>query len=252
MKKLLLYLITLTLLMANQDYPEIFSQLGTPLYKADKAFTKLPSNQQYSFDVAAYHKHQAKALELYKSGDKGAYFKALRALSKEHDKIISTVKKELSNAIKNKDYTYFLAISNAQIDVLYQQESFKKLNYDYYLQNREKGESAYLEKRIRAQKGYENRYGRDISTHQNQYASSPSHHQRQNRVILLSTTWCGVCKKAKRSLKEHGIRYTEYDAENSSKGKSLMQKYRGTGYPTFIIGNESMSGYSLSWIKQRL
>jgi len=252
MNKLLLYLMSVAILMANNNYPEVFSQLGTPLYKADKAFAKLPINQQYSSDVSNYHQSQVKALELYKQGDNPAYFKALRALNEKHDKIVSSVKRELSNAIKNKDYNYFLSLSNAGLDTLYKQESFKALNYEYYIQNRTHGESEYLEKRIKTEQAYDKRYGIDISGQG--YTSSPStsHHKVQKRLVLLSTTWCGACKKAKRSLKEEGIRYIEYDAEKSSKGRSLMNKFHGTGYPTFIIGNDSTSGYSLSWIKQRL
>ena len=74
----------------------------------------------------------------------------------------------------------------------------------------------------------------------------------QKKLILLSTTWCGACKSAKKDLKANGINFIEYDAEKSNKGKNLMRQYKGKGYPTLIIGEESFTGYSRQWVQQRL
>lgn len=74
----------------------------------------------------------------------------------------------------------------------------------------------------------------------------------QKELILLSTTWCGACKNAKNYLKTKGIPFTEYDAEKSEQGRSLMKKYNGRGYPTLIIGDESISGFDSRWVEERL
>ena len=248
MKHLFLLLFTASMLLANPPYPELFSQLGTPLYEAGKQFSKLPNNRQYSFDVSEYHKNQAKALELNNSGDKQAYFKALRELSKDHDKIISTLKREIMNAIKNDDYDSFISLSNAGIDIVYTQESFKKLNYDYYLTNRQKVRSPYLEKRIRSEKGYQKMYGVDISSSSFTASRSSTHHKRPNKVILLSRPGCGYCVKAKDFMRSQGISFTEYNIHSSSKGKSLFAKHNGSGIPLIIIGDEVIRGYSTAAI----
>ena len=42
-------------------------------------------------------------------------------------------------------------------------------------------------------------------------------------VKLLTTTWCGVCKRAKAYLAGKGVYYSEYDVETSEIGK---QEYK--------------------------
>jgi len=75
---------------------------------------------------------------------------------------------------------------------------------------------------------------------------------KQTKLILLTTTWCGACKRAKQYLREKRIPFTEYDAEKTEQGRSLMKKYKGRGYPTLIIGNDSMAGFDPRWVKERL
>jgi len=252
MKLILLLFLNTIFLLANTNYPELFSQLGTPLYEADKKFSALPKNQQYSFDVSKYHINQEQALSLYESGNKPGYFKALRSLSKDYHKIIAIIKREMTNAIKKNDYIYFISLSNAGIDSLYQQESFKSQSYAFYLQNRDKGESTYLEKRIQSEKGYQKLYGIDISS--NSYSSTPtqSHHKRQKKVVLLSSPGCGYCIKAKAFMRSQNINFTEYNVRASAEGKSLFRKYKGTGVPLIIIGDEVIRGYSKSSILSAL
>ncbi len=244
MKSIIFTLLITLSLHAGTTYPELFSQLGTPLYKADKLFSKLPQSPNYSHLLESYHIDKTDALKLYESGNKQAYFKALRSLNQAYDNIITVLKQELHNAIKTDDYARFLGISDAGIDALYEQRSFESSTMQYYLSHKQYGESAYLNKRIQMDKGYEKQYGIDISTQNMAY--------RQNPLILLSTTWCRQCRYAKQYLREKGIVYTEYDAEKSQKGRELMKRYKGTGYPTFIIGNESTSGLRTKWLDERL
>jgi glutaredoxin len=55
-------------------------------------------------------------------------------------------------------------------------------------------------------------------------------------VIIYSTQWCGVCKKAKRYFKEKKIPYEEYDVEHSEKGKRDFKRLQGTGVPILLVG----------------
>ena len=244
MKQLLLYVLFSAILLADNSYPELFSQLGTPLYKANMAFARLPYNQRYSSNIILYDKHQSEALALYGKGDKPAYFKVLRALSKEHDTIVSILKRELSTAIDNNDYNYFLSLSNAGIDDMYTQESFKSLNYEYYLSHRQHKKCDYLESRMASEQGYDKRYGRDLSSHTYTQSKELSSHPRQKKVIMLSRPGCGFCTKAKALLKGQGVRFSEYNILTSSRGKSLFRKHQGTGVPLIIIGDEVIRGYN--------
>lgn len=47
------------------------------------------------------------------------------------------------------------------------------------------------------------------------------------KVVMLTTTWCGVCKRARAWLSEKGIPFDEYDVERSEMGKA---EYRRLAY----------------------
>lgn len=64
-------------------------------------------------------------------------------------------------------------------------------------------------------------------------------------VVMYSASWCGVCKKARRYFAERGIKYTEYDIENSAKGKTEFKKLGAKGVPVILVGNRRMNGFSV-------
>ncbi len=71
-----------------------------------------------------------------------------------------------------------------------------------------------------------------------------SQHRVSNDVIMYSTTWCGVCKKAKRYFNKNNIRYKEYDVEKSEKGRKDYKKLNGRGVPIILVGSRRMNGFS--------
>ena len=64
------------------------------------------------------------------------------------------------------------------------------------------------------------------------------------QVKLLTTTWCGVCKKAKAYLVQKGIFYREYDVETSEVGRLEYRRLSGKGVPIILVGNQKMVGFS--------
>ena len=66
------------------------------------------------------------------------------------------------------------------------------------------------------------------------------------KVVILSASWCGSCKKAKKYFRKNRIRYTDYDIEKSSRGKRLFEKMGATGVPVIIVGDKRMNGFSES------
>jgi len=84
-------------------------------------------------------------------------------------------------------------------------------------------------------------YSSDIFTSNNNKKSNAGS---SRKVTLYSTTWCGVCKKAKAYFKQNRISYTEYDVENSNKGKQDYQKMNGKGVPIILVGNKRLNGFS--------
>jgi len=72
------------------------------------------------------------------------------------------------------------------------------------------------------------------------------------KVILYSTTWCGVCKKAKRWLRSNKIAFREYDVENSERGRKDYKKMKGSGVPIIKVGKKRFNGFSSSRMTQVL
>ena len=64
------------------------------------------------------------------------------------------------------------------------------------------------------------------------------------KVVMYSATWCGFCKKAKAYFDAEGIPYTEYDIENSRKGRNDYKRLKGTGVPIILVDDERMNGFS--------
>jgi glutaredoxin len=65
-----------------------------------------------------------------------------------------------------------------------------------------------------------------------------------HQVILYSTRWCGVCKRAKRFLIENRIPFEEYDVEKSPQGRRDFKRLKGKGVPIILIGDRRLNGFS--------
>jgi len=72
------------------------------------------------------------------------------------------------------------------------------------------------------------------------------------KVIVYSTTWCGVCTKAKRWLRKNNIAFREYDIEKSERGKRDYKKMNGRGVPIIKVGKKTFKGFSPSRISTAL
>lgn len=69
---------------------------------------------------------------------------------------------------------------------------------------------------------------------------------RKAKVIMYSTTWCGVCKKAKRWFNKNNIAFREYDTEKSERGRRDYKKMNGRGVPIIKVGKQRFNGFSPS------
>ena len=72
------------------------------------------------------------------------------------------------------------------------------------------------------------------------------HDVKAKKVVIYTTTWCGFCRKARAYFDAKGIRYTDYDIENSRKGRMDYKRLKGAGVPIIIIGKERMDGFNQS------
>jgi glutaredoxin len=65
------------------------------------------------------------------------------------------------------------------------------------------------------------------------------------KVVMYSASWCGVCKRARRYFEEKGIKFTEYDVENSVKGRAEFKRLGANGVPVILVGKQRMNGFSV-------
>jgi hypothetical protein len=154
MTRILFILFTLTALGFTDDYPKFFAQLGTPLYKADKAFTRLSSLSNMQEKAELYHIEAQKLLHFAENLEKEpkklaikrkTYVKRLRALQKVHDEILRIVNANLLKSIDADDYPVFYAIIDSDIDALLDNHVIRKRVMAYYVGHRTRGKLASLD-----------------------------------------------------------------------------------------------------------
>jgi glutaredoxin len=67
------------------------------------------------------------------------------------------------------------------------------------------------------------------------------------RVVVYTTSWCPVCKRAKRWMAEHGVAFEERDVEASADVARQMRAINPRGsVPTFDVDGQVMVGFSES------
>ena len=72
------------------------------------------------------------------------------------------------------------------------------------------------------------------------------------RVVMLSTTWCGVCRRARNWFQQNGVAFTEYDVEHNETGKAEFRRLAGRGVPIILVGDKRMDGFSPTRMKSML
>lgn len=73
-----------------------------------------------------------------------------------------------------------------------------------------------------------------------------------NTVVMLSASWCTVCKEARGWLSNKGIHFIEYDIEQSEMGKTEFRRLNGHGVPIILVGEKRLNGFSPEWIDAML
>ncbi|OOZ37659.1 DUF4124 domain-containing protein [Solemya velesiana gill symbiont] len=64
------------------------------------------------------------------------------------------------------------------------------------------------------------------------------------KVVIYSTTWCGVCDRAKDYFKANNIPFTECDVEKSETGTRDFKRMNGRSVPIILAGSKRMDGFS--------
>lgn len=75
---------------------------------------------------------------------------------------------------------------------------------------------------------------------------------KSKQVVMYSTSWCGVCKDARKYMRTKGIRYMEYDIEKMPSRQREFKRLGGKGVPLITVGEQKMSGFSASRLESML
>jgi len=62
-------------------------------------------------------------------------------------------------------------------------------------------------------------------------------------VVMLATSWCPYCAKARRYLQKRNVDYCEYDLDQSATGQALQRRSGHTGIPVIFIDGRVIAGY---------
>lgn len=77
--------------------------------------------------------------------------------------------------------------------------------------------------------------------------------RRRVQVVMYSTAWCGVCKRARAYLQEKRIAFEEYDVdENAAARAEYLRLNPRRSVPTIKIANEVIVGFSPAAVERAL
>ena len=71
-------------------------------------------------------------------------------------------------------------------------------------------------------------------------------------VVLLSTSWCGYCRKLRGDLNAWRVPFTEYDVEDSDEGIKAFALLRGRSVPILLVNEERLHGYVPDRVRETL
>jgi len=74
--------------------------------------------------------------------------------------------------------------------------------------------------------------------------NDPRLHTGDDGIVLLSTAWCGYCKRVKAAFDAAGVGYEELDIETSDAGERAYDALRGRGVPITVVGQDVVYGYN--------
>jgi glutaredoxin len=71
-------------------------------------------------------------------------------------------------------------------------------------------------------------------------------------VVMLSATWCGYCRQARRYLVGERIKYCEYDIETDAEGKRRFAAQAVKVIPILTLRDQTFVGFEREEIEQAL
>jgi glutaredoxin len=77
--------------------------------------------------------------------------------------------------------------------------------------------------------------------------------RRNVNITMYSTSWCGVCKRARAYMQQHQISFTELDVEHDAAASARQHALNpGGGVPTIAIDDQVLIGFSPESLESRI
>ncbi len=156
MRNLLLAFFLFSSIAFAGEYPETFSQLGTPLYKSVKPISKYSDIKVLEDKIVSFEIEAQKAIlngfEVDKSKDRvkiKEYLFELRKLQKSYDYLLHLLHDSIKTAIDSKDYELFLQLTNYKFDGLLKNTSLQNKSIEFYATYSGSKKSKVLEQKIK-------------------------------------------------------------------------------------------------------
>jgi glutaredoxin len=63
-------------------------------------------------------------------------------------------------------------------------------------------------------------------------------------VVMYSTEWCGVCRRARNYFEVHRVAYQKIDIEKSEAGRAEHRRLGGRGVPLIVANGKVIRGFN--------
>ncbi len=83
-------------------------------------------------------------------------------------------------------------------------------------------------------------------------ACDRAHRPDADTVVMLSASWCGNCRAARRFLQGENIKHCEYDIETDAEGRRRFAMQPVKVIPILTLGAETVLGFEREQIVQAL
>ena len=263
LKSFFLFLFLLECLGAN-EYPSLYSQLGTPLYKSAQKLSvytevKLLRNNIIEFQEKAKNlrEYGLSIDSLEDKKDKKSYLKELRKLQKSYEYTLSLLHKEIEKSIKNENYDAFIKLTSCELDGLFKNRNLRNKAIEFYTQNKKantvcKVLDTQIENEKLLQETTQEFYNEIIHS---TYSSSKSNTQSKKSVSIFTKR---VHNKVYVSFKNSNpydvtvavkTSYENIMQTPNTPAEFVLKANSTFSYTTLEIGKgKSSYGYSYSWI----
>jgi len=146
-------------LVEAKEYPKLFSQLGTPLYRCIIPLSHCSEIDDISLDINKYIKEANITLQNGLRVDESdneqkrkEYLRKLRKLQKQYDYLLHLFHKNINQAINEKNYKMFFRLTNYEFDGLLNNKNLHNKAILFYKNHKSKRKITLLEHKINSEK----------------------------------------------------------------------------------------------------